>query len=60
MMVIDGDPAGGGTPRAGSDPALFDTWLQTSLQQRYDRALDEPVPEEMLDLVRQTSDHPPE
>lgn len=58
MMPILGDSNCGAEPDANSAFALFDTWLQTSLQQRYDRTLDEPVPEELLDLVPRPADSP--
>lgn len=35
---------------------LFDMWLQTTLQRRYDDALTEPLPEDLLDLVPQPTD----
>lgn len=36
---------------------FFETWLQTNLQRLYDRSLAEPVPEELLRLVAQTSEN---
>lgn len=30
---------------------LFDTWLQVSLQRRYDSALSDTVPEQLLELL---------
>ncbi len=56
MMAISGDSSGRAGPIADDTLALFDTWLQTSLQQRYDRTLDEPVPPEILDLVQCPTD----
>ena len=60
MMAIMGDSNGGAGSAADGVPALFNTWLQTSLQQRYDRLLEEPVPEEILDLMRRAADSPPD
>ena len=31
--------------------SLFDTWLQTRLQRLYDEALDEAVPDDLLQLL---------
>lgn len=39
---------------------LFDVWLQTTLQRRYDDALSEPVPDDLLDLVPQPTDKLPD
>ena len=35
----------------GSIGALFDAWLQTRLQRLYDKTLDEPVPDNLLQLL---------
>ncbi|MBU8538510.1 hypothetical protein [Falsiroseomonas tokyonensis] len=35
-------------------PAAFNRWLQEELARRYDKALAEPVPEDLLRLVRET------
>ncbi|WP_439596928.1 hypothetical protein [Falsiroseomonas sp.] len=35
-------------------PAAFERWLQVELTRRYDQALAEPVPEELLRLLRET------
>ena len=40
---------------SGCAALLFETWLQTELQHLYDRALDEPVPDELLRLIPQGS-----
>ncbi|QKE88721.1 hypothetical protein HN018_00420 [Lichenicola cladoniae] len=39
---------------------LFDVWLQTTLQRRYEDALSEPVPDDLLDLVPQPTDKLPD
>ena len=42
------------------DASLFDTWLQTRLQRLYDEALDEAVPDDLLQLIPEPgkrSDH---
>lgn len=44
----------------GEMAPLFDVWLQTTLQRRYDDALTEPVPENLLDLVPQPMDKLPD
>lgn len=36
--------------------SLFDTWLQTGLQRLYDETLDEPVPDDLLTLLPDTSE----
>ena len=44
----------------GPDASLFDTWLQTRLQRLYDEALDEAVPDDLLQLLpelEKRSDH---
>ena len=39
-------------PRApGSAASLFEVWLQTDLQRLYDRALREPLPDDLLRLL---------
>ncbi len=48
--------------RGNPDPdgSLFDTWLQTRLQRLYDEALDEAVPDDLLQLLPELgkrSDH---
>ena len=48
--------------RRNSDPdaSLFDMWLQTRLQRLYDEALDEAVPDDLLQLLpepEKRSDH---
>lgn len=35
----------------GSATSLFEAWLQTDLQRLYDRALFEPLPEDLLRLL---------
>ncbi len=30
---------------------MFDNWLKTTLQQRFDQALDEPVPDELMAIL---------
>ena len=35
---------------------LFDAWLQSRLQRLYDETLDEPVPDDLLKLLPDTSD----
>ena len=35
---------------------FFDTWLQSSLQQLYDQALAEPVPEELVRMIAELHD----
>lgn len=47
-----GESKGGIAPPA----PLFDVWLQTTLQQRYDDALTEPVPDDLLNMVPQPMD----
>jgi hypothetical protein len=41
-------------PQPGGDPgeAAFDRWLREELGRLYDRALSEPVPEELARLLR--------
>ncbi|NKE46507.1 hypothetical protein HB662_17125 [Roseomonas frigidaquae] len=41
-------------PPPGPTPRAFDRWLQDELARRYDSALAEPVPEELLRLLRET------
>lgn len=41
---------------SGNTVSLFEIWLQTDLQRRYDRALAEPVPEELLQLICQAQE----
>ena len=36
--------------------SLFDAWLQTRLQRLYDEALGEPLPDELLLLLRDFTD----
>jgi len=48
-----GESKGGMFPFA----SLFDVWLQTTLQRRYDDALTEPLPEDLLDLVPHPMDN---
>jgi len=36
---------------ASSAGALFDAWLQSRLQRLYDNTLDEPVPDDLLQLL---------
>lgn len=38
------------------EPRLFDAWLQTSLRRLYDESLDQPVPEQLLDLLPKVED----
>lgn len=38
------------------EPRLFDVWLQTSLRRLYDESLDQPVPEQLLDLLPEVED----
>ena len=38
------------------DMSAFDLWLQDMLATTFDGALHEPVPEELLEIVRTTSD----
>lgn len=45
--------AGSSRSRTGGD-AAFDRWLRQELTRLYDSALSEPVPEEMLRLLRES------
>ena len=36
---------------------MFDTWLQTRLQRLYDEALDEAVPDDLLQLLPEPGEH---
>ena len=49
-------PAGFAGPRqAAEGDAAFDPWLRQELSRLYDSALSEPVPEELLRLLRPDS-----
>ena len=49
-------PAGLAAPRQASEgDAAFDRWLRQELSRLYDSALSEPVPEELLRLLRPES-----
>jgi len=49
-----GDKPARSTDRAGGDNAeAFDIWLQRGLHQLYDSIAKEPIPDELLDLIKQ-------
>jgi len=59
MMAIERNGSGGPGQHLAAGRAsasrtsspLFDTWLQDNLQRRYEAALDEPLPEELVRLL---------
>jgi len=60
MMAIERNGLGGPSQHlaaasrasgARAPSPLFDTWLQDNLQRRYEAALEEPLPEELVRLL---------
>lgn len=55
-MQIVRSPSGPERRATGSERApLFDAWLQTALQEKFDDTLDETLPAELLDLLSDRS-----
>ncbi len=43
---------GNGGPAAGGD-AMFNDWLETKLRSAYNSVLDEPIPDDLIDLINE-------
>jgi hypothetical protein len=53
-------PKAGSLDRPGSVGARKQDWIASQLRRVYDEALQEEIPEDMLDLLRQLDDRKPE
>jgi len=50
----DGKSANGNTPSVGSGGgAGFDSWLESKLRTAYSSVLDEPIPDDLIELISQ-------
>ena len=46
-------PARGGDPAGATKPEPFDLWLKRGLHQIYDDVANEPIPEDLLNLIEE-------